>query len=189
MHRAGEKLFIDYAGDTVPIFDADTGKIIRAQIFGAVLGASSYTFACATAAQSQADRLGALTKAFVFIGVVPDNTRSMVKLADRYEPQLQRTTAVFAAHYGVAILPARPYKPQDKGKVEVGVQIVQRWVLARLRQQRFFSLGELNGVIAALLEPLNTHPFRRLPSCRKDAFEMLDRPALRALPLTPFQYA
>jgi len=119
VHRAGEKLFIDYAGDTVPIVDADTGEISRAQIFVAVLGASSYTFACATATQSQADWLGSLAKALSFIGgvpelVVPDNTRSLVGQADRYEPQLQRTTAEFAAHYGVAILPARPYKPQDK---------------------------------------------------------------------------
>ncbi|CAI07299.1 transposase [Aromatoleum aromaticum EbN1] len=194
VHRAGEKLFIDYAGDTVPIVDADTGEISRAQIFVAVLGASSYTFACATATQSQADWLGSLARALAFIGgvpelVVPDNTRSLVGQADRYEPQLQRTTAEFAAHYGVAILPARPYKPQDKSKVEVGVQIVQRWILARLRHQRFFSLGELNEAIAALLEPLNTRAFRRLPGSRHEAFETLDRPALRALPATPFQFA
>ncbi|QTQ32035.1 Putative integrase, IS408/IS1162-type [Aromatoleum bremense] len=194
VHRAGEKLFIDYAGDTVPIVDADTGEISRAQIFVAVLGASSYTFACATATQSQADWLGSLARALAFIGgvpelVVPDNTRSLVGQADRYEPQLQRTTAEFAAHYGVAILPARPYKPQDKAKVEVGVQIVQRWILARLRHRRFFSLGELNEAIAALLEPLNTRAFRRLPGSRHEAFETLDRPALRPLPATAFQFA
>jgi transposase len=141
VHRAGEKLFIDYAGDTVPIVDAETGEISRAQIFVAVLGASNYTFVCATATQSQADWLGALGRALRFIGgvpelIVPDNTRSMVGEPDRYAPQLQRTTAEFAQHYGVAILPARPYKPQDKSKVEVGVQIVQRWILARLRQGR-----------------------------------------------------
>ncbi|NMG17381.1 IS21 family transposase, partial [Aromatoleum bremense] len=178
----------------VPIVDADTGEISRAQIFVAVLGASSYTFACATATQSQADWLGSLARALAFIGglpelVVPDNTRSLVGQADRYEPQLQRTTAEFAAHYGVAILPTRPYKPQDKSKVEVGVQIVQRWILARLRHQRFFSLVELNGAIAALLEPLNTRPFRRLPGSRREAFETLDRPALRPLPATAFQFA
>ena len=130
-----DRLFIDYAGDTVPIVDAETGEISRAQIFVAVLGASNYTFACATATQSQADWLGALGRALRFIGgvpelIVPDNTRSMVGEPDRYAPQLQRTTAEFAQHYGVAILPARPYKPQDKSKVEVGVQIVQRWILA-----------------------------------------------------------
>ena len=194
VHRAGEKLFIDYAGDTVPIVDADTGEIARAQIFVAVLGASSYTFACATATQSQADWLESLAKALAFIGgvpelVVPDNMRSLVGQADRYEPQLQRTTAEFATHYGVAILPARPYKPQDKAKVEVGVQIVQRWILARLRHRRFFSLVELNEAIAALIAPLNTRPFRRLPGSRREAFETLDRPALRSLPATPFQFA
>lgn len=194
VHRAGEKLFIDYAGDTVPVVDAATGEISRAQIFVAVLGASSYTFACATATQSQADWLGATTKALAFIGgvpelIVPDNTRSLVGHADRYEPQLQRTTAEFAAHYGVAILPARPYKPQDKAKVEVGVQVVQRWILARLRHRRFFSLAELNEAIAALIEPLNARAFRRLPGSRRDAFETLDRPALRLLPATAFQFA
>ena len=194
VHRAGEKLFIDYAGDTVPIVDAATAEISRAQIFVAVLGASSYTFACATATQSQADWLGALGKALSFIGgvpelIVPDNTRALVGHADRYEPQLQRTTAEFAAHYGVAILPARPYKPQDKAKVEVGVQVVQRWIVARLRHRRFFSLMELNEAIAALIEPLNARPFRRLPGSRRDAFEVLDRPALRPLPATAFQFA
>lgn len=166
----------------------------HAQIFVAVLGASSYTFACATAPQSQADWLGALAKALGFIGgvpelIVPDNTRALVGRADRYEPQLQRTTAEFAQHYGAAILPARPYKPQDKAKVEVGVQVVQRWILARLRHRRFFSLAELNEAIAALLEPLNSRPFRRLPGSRRDAFETLDRPALRPLPPTAFQFA
>lgn len=194
VHRAGEKLFIDYAGDTVPIIDAATGQISRAQIFVAVLGASSYTFACATATQSQADWLGSLAKALSFIGgvpelIVPDNTRALVGKADRYEPQLQRTTAEFAAHYGVAILPARPYKPQDKAKAEVGVQVVERWILARLRHRQFFSLAELNEAIAALIEPLNSRSFRRLPGSRREAFESLDRPALRALPVRPFQFA
>ena len=183
VHRAGEKLFIDYAGDTVPIVDAETGEISRAQIFVAVLGASNYTFACATATQSQADWLGALGRALRFIGgvpelIVPDNTRSMVGEPDRYAPQLQRTTAEFAQHYGVAILPARPYKPQDKSKVEVGVQIVQRWILARLRHRRFFSLAELDVAIAELLEDLNARPFQRLPGNRRSAFETLEQPGM-----------
>ena len=194
VHRAGEKLFIDYAGDTVPIVDADTGEVWQAQIFVAVLGASSYTFACATATQTQADWLGALARALAYIGgvpelIVPDNTRALVSEPDRYAPQLQRTTGEFAQHYGVAILPARPYKPQDKAKAEVGVQIVQRWILARLRHRRFFSLIELNAAIAELLEPLNARPFRRLPGSRREAFETLDQPALRALPTSPFQFA
>ena len=193
-HRAGEKLFADYAGDTVPVIDPATGEIHRAHIFVAVLGASNYTYACATAAETQADWLGALGRALHFIGgapelIVPDNPRAMIGEANRYEPEPQRAVAEFAAHYGTAVLPARPYRPQDKAKVEVGVQIVQRWVLARLRNWRFFSLAELNAAIAELVEDLNSRPFKKLPGCRRDAFESLDRPALRPLPLTPFQYA
>lgn len=194
IHRAGEKLFADYAGDTVPVIDPATGEICRAQIFVAVLGASNYTYACATAAQTQADWLGALGRALAFIGgvpelIVPDNPRAMIGEANRYEPEPQRVVAEFAAHYGTAVLPARPYRPQDKAKVEVGVQIVQRWILARLRHRCFFSLAELNAAIADLVEDLNGRPFKKLPGCRRDAFESIDRPALRPLPAIPFQYA
>nr|WP_131111339.1 IS21 family transposase [Sulfuricystis thermophila] len=194
IHRAGEKLFADYAGDTVPVIDPATGEICRAQIFVAVLGASNYTYACATAAQTQADWLGALGRALAFIGgvpelIVPDNPRAMIGEANRYEPEPQRAVAEFAAHYGTAVLPARPYRPQDKAKVEVGVQIVQRWILARLRHRCFFSLAELNAAIADLVEDLNGRPFKKLPGCRRDAFESIDRPALRPLPAIPFQYA
>jgi len=193
-HRAGEKLFADYVGDTVAIIDTVTGEIRRARIFVAVLGASNYTFACATAAQTQADWLWGLGRALHFLGgapelIVPDNPRAMIGEANRYEPEPQRAVAEFAAHYGTAVLPARPYRPQDKAKVEVGVQIVQRWILARLRNRRFFSLAELNAAIAELVEDLNRRPFRKLPGCRRDAFESLDQPALRPLPVTPFQHA
>lgn len=193
-HRAGEKLFVDYAGDTVPIIDATTGEIRRAHIFVAVLGASNYTYACATAAQTQADWLDGLGRALNFIGgapelMVPDNPRAMIGEANRYEPEPQRAVAEFAAHYGTAVLPARPYRPQDKAKVEVGVQIVQRWILARLRNRRFFTLAELNSAIAELVDDLNRRPFKKLPGCRRDVFESIDRPALRPLPATPFQYA
>lgn len=193
-HRAGEKLFVDFAGDTVPIIDAGSGEIRRAHIFVAVLGTSNYTYACATAAETQADWLGSIGRALTFIGgvpelIVPDNPRALIGDANRYDPKLQRAVAEFATHYGTVILPARPYRPQDKAKVEVGVQIVQRWILARLRNRRFFSLAELNAAIAELLEDLNRRPFRKLPGCRKDAFETLDRPALRPLPVTPFQVA
>ncbi|SDH05090.1 IS21 family transposase [Propionivibrio dicarboxylicus] len=193
-HRAGEKLFADYAGDTVPVIDAATGEIRRAHIFVAVLGASNYTYACATAAETQADWLDGLGRALQFIGgvpelIVPDNPRALIGQANRYEPEPQRAMAEFAAHYGTAVLPARPYRPQDKAKVEVGVQIVQRWILARLRHRRFFLLAELNEAIADLVDDLNRRPFRKLPGCRRDAYESLDRPALRPLPATPFQYA
>lgn len=194
IHRAGEKLFADFAGDTVPIIDAGSGAIRRAHIFVAVLGASNYTYACATAAETQADWLGGLGRALHFIGgvtelIVPDNPRALIGEANRYDPLPQRAAAEFAAHYGTVILPARPYRPQDKAKVEVGVQIVQRWILARLRHRRFFALAELNAAIAELLEELNRRPFRKLPGCRRAAFETLDRPALRPLPVSPFQLA
>lgn len=194
IHRAGEKLFADYAGDTVPIIDAGTGEILRAHIFVGVLGASNYTYVCATASESQADWLGSLGRALNFIGgvpelIVPDNPRALIGEANRYDPMPQRAAAEFAAHYGTVILPARPYRPQDKAKVEVAVQIVQRWILARLRNRRFFSLTELNVAIAELVADVNRRPFRKLPGCRLSVFETLDRPALRPLPATPFQLA
>ena len=194
IHRVGEKLFADYAGPTVPIVDSATGEIRPASIFVAVLGASNYTFACATPSQTQNDWLTGLNRALKFIGgvpalIVPDNPRALVAGADRYEPELNRATAEFANHYGTVILPARPRKPQDKAKVEVGVQIVERWILARLRHRRFFSVAELDAAIAELLPQLNERAFKKLPGCRKEAFATLDAPYLRPLPGTPFVLA
>ncbi len=192
-HIAGERLFVDYAGQTVPIVDAATGEIRqRAQIFVAVLGASNYTFACATARQTLEDWTGALVLALEFIGgaprlVVPDQTRALIARPDRYEPESNRSVEEFATHYGTVVLPARPAHPRDKPKVEVGVQIVERWILARLRNRRFFSLGELNAAIAGLLTELNERPFKKLPGCRQSAFDELDRPALRPLPAARFE--
>ena len=165
IHRAGEKLFADYAGPTVPIVDASTGEICPASIFVAVLGASSYTFACATPGQTQTDWLIGMSRALTFIGgvpalIVPDNPRALVSGPDRYEPELNRATAEFAHHYDTVILPARPRKPQDKAKVESGVQVVERWILARLRHRRFFSVAELDAAIADLLPALNNRPFK-----------------------------
>jgi transposase len=190
-HRAGEKLFTDYAGPTVPVIDAATGEICFASIFVAVLGASNYTYACATAGQTQADWLKGIGQALQFIGgvtelIVPDNPRALICDANRYEPELNRATAEFAAHYGTVILPARPRKPQDKAKVEVGVQVVERWILARLRHRQFFSLAELNAAIAELLLDLNARPFKKLPGCRRTAFENLDVSYLKPLPARPF---
>lgn len=194
IHRAGEKLFADYAGPTVPIIDAVTGEIRPASIFVAVLGASSYTFACATAGQTQNDWLTGMGRALTFLGgvpalIVPDNPRALVTVADRYEPVLNRATAEFANHYDTVILPARPRKPQDKAKVEVGVQVVERWILARLRHRRFFSVAELDAAVAELLPPLNTRLFKKLPGCRRDAFTLLDAPYLRPLPDSPYVLA
>ena len=193
-HRAGEKLFADYAGPTVPIIDAVTGEIQHASIFVAVLGASSYTFACATAGQTQNDWLTGMGRALTFIGgvpalIVPDNPRALVSVADRYEPALNRAAAEFADHYGTVILPARPRKPQDKAKVEVGVQVVERWILARLRHRRFFSVAEVDDAVAELLPALNRRPFKKLSGCRQDAFALLDAPYLRPLPEAPFVLA
>jgi transposase len=192
IHKAGEKCFVDYAGPTVPIINVLTGEITQAQIFVAVLGASSYTFAMATRSQKSEDWLLGHRKAFEYFGgvtqvIVPDNPRSLIANPDRYEPSVGRSYSEFASHYGCAVIPARPRKPQDKGKVEVGVQVVERWILARVRHQQFFSLTDLNKAIAHLLEDVNTRAFKKLPGNRRSAFEALDRPALKPLPATIFE--
>ena len=194
LHRAGEKLFIDYAGPTVGIVDADTGELRRAHIFVAVLGASNYTYACATPGETQADWLRGLSQALTFFGgvpalVVPDNPRALIARPDRYEPVLNRAAQACAQHYGMAILPARPRRPQDKAKVEVGVQVVERWILARLRHEVFFTLAALNHAIAELLVDLNARPFKKLAGCRRAWFETIDRPALLPLPTQPYEVA
>ena len=193
-HRAGEKLFVDYAGHTARVVDRTTGEERVAQVFVAVLGASSYTYAEATWTQSLADWTASHVRALAFFGgvpevVVPDNLRAAVTSAHRYEPELNPTYQDLATHYGMAIVPARVRKPRDKAKAEVGVQVVERWVLAALRHRLFFSLAELNAEIARLLERLNARPFRKLPGSRRSAFETLDRPALRPLPLERYEFA
>ena len=193
-HRAGEKLFVDYAGQGVEVMDRRTGEIRQAQIFVAVLGASSYTYAEATWTQRLPDWIGAHVRAFAFFGgtseiVVPDNLRSGVSKAHRYEPDLNPTYADLASHYGVAVLPARARKPRDKAKAETGVLLVERWILAALRHRTFFSLQELNREIARLLERLNARAFKKLPGSRRELFEQLDRPALRPLPAQPYEFA
>ena len=193
-HRAGEKLFVDYAGHTVPVVDRDTGELREAQIFVAVLGASSYTFAEATWTQTLPDWIASHVRAFEFFGgcselLIPDNLRSAVSRAHRYEPDINPTYHDLACHYAVAVLPARARRPRDKAKAEVGVQVVSRWILAALRNRTFFSLGELNAAIAKLLERLNNRPFRKLPGSRRSLFEQLDRPALRPLPAERYVFA
>ena len=193
-HRAGEKLFVDYAGQTVEVIDQRTGEMRTAQIFIAVLGASNYTYAEASWTQTLPEWIGAHVRAFQFLGgvseiVVPDNLRSGVSKACRYEPDLNPSYAELAEHYGVAIVPARVRKPRDKAKAEGGVLLVERWILAALRHRTFFSLTELNGAIAALLERLNNRPFKKLPGTRRMAFEQIDQPALRPLPATPYVFA
>lgn len=193
-HRAGEKLFVDYAGPTVPIIDRDTGELRPASIFVGVLGASNYTYAEATWSQELPDWIGAHVRMFAFIGgvveiLVPDNLRSAVTRAHRYEPQINPTYAELARHYGVAVIPARAARPRDKAKAEAGVLLVERWILARLRDRQFFSLAELNAAIAELLRELNSRAFKKLPGSRASAFAQIDRPALKALPAQPYEFA
>jgi transposase len=193
-HRAGEKLFVDYPGQTVPIVDPATGEIRGAQLFVAVLGASSYTYAEAFPSQELPHWIAGHVHAFEFLGgcrriLVPDNLRSGVTKAHRYEPELNRSYAEMAAHYGCAVIPARPFKPRDKAKVESGVLVAERWILAALRDQTFFSLADANAAIRERLAWLNQRPFRKLPGSRRSLFEALDRPALHALPERPYEYA
>ena len=193
-HRAGEKLFVDYAGQTVPVQDRLTGTIRQAQIFVAVLGASNYTYAEATWTQTLPDWTSSHVRAFAAFGgvpqiVVPDNLRSGVTKTCRYEPELNPTYANLAQHYGVAVIPARVRKPRDKAKVEAGVLLVERWILACLRHQSFFSLAELNTAIAVCLDRLNRRSFKKLPGCRQSQFDAVDRPALQPLPTEPYVYA
>ncbi|HNU11201.1 MAG TPA: IS21 family transposase [Rubrivivax sp.] len=193
-HVAGEKLFVDYAGQTMPVVDAATGEIRRAQIFVAVLGASNYTYACATWQQTAADWVGALIGTLEFIGgvprlIVPDQPRALIARPDSYDPIPGRLVQEFSSHYDVAVLPARPGRPRDKPKVEVAVQVVERWILARLRNRRFFSLAELNAAIGQLLAELNQRPFKKLPGCRHSAFMALERGELRPLPASPMAIA
>jgi len=193
-HTPGEKLFVDYAGHTVAITDRDTGQVRQAQIFVAVLGASNYTYAEASWTQSLPDWLGAHVRALEFFNgvpqaIVPDNLKSAVNKVHRYEPELNPAYQDFAEHYALAILPARARRPRDKAKVEVGVQVVERWILARLRNCSFFSLRELNSAIAQLLSDLNTRPFKRRAGSRASLFAELERPALRALPTQRYEFA
>lgn len=189
VHRAGEKLFVDYAGITVALRG---GK--RAHIFVAALGASSYTFACATPRESMADWLGSIAKALTFFGgvtqlIVPDNPRAMITNPDRYEPRPNATSEDFARHYGTSILPARPYHPQDKGKVESAVQVVERWILMRLRHQKLRSIDDVNDAIEPLLTQLNQKPFQKLPGSRASCFAEIDAPALQPLPAQVWEFA
>ena len=193
-HRAGEKLFVDYAGQTVEVYDLHTNQMREAQIFVAALGASNYTFAEATWTQTLPDWIGSHCRAFSFFGgiseiVVPDNLKSGVSKACFYEPDINPTYLDMANYYDTVVIPARKRKAKDKAKVEVAVQVVERWILARLRNRQFFSLKQLNDVIGELLVELNSKPFQKLPGCRKQLFEALDQPALKPLPVQPYQYA
>ena len=194
VHKAGEKLFIDYAGHTVPVTDRTTGEVRFAEIFVAVLGASSYLFCEATWSQGLPDWIASHIRAFEFFGgvpevLVPDNLKAGVTSPHLYEPDLNPTYQDMAVHYGVAVVPARVRRPQDKAKAESGVQVAERWILARLRNRTFFHLAQLNQAIGELLVELNGKPFQKLDGCRRSMFEDVDRSALKPLPVRRYQYA
>jgi len=192
VHVAGEKAFIDYSGKKPRLLDPATGDETEAELFVMVLGASNYTYAEATRSQKVEDFVGATVRGLAYYGaapaiLVPDQLKSAVTKSDWCEPELNATYAEMAQHYGVAVVPARPGKPRDKAKVEACVQVAQRWIVACLRNRRFFSLEELNAAIGELLEVLNTRPFQKLEGCRRSAFESIDRPAMKPLPPQPYE--
>lgn len=192
-HPAGQ-CFVDYSGQTVGVIDAATGEVRQAQIFVATMGASNYTYVEATWSQKLPDWIRSHMRLFEFLGgvpqvLIPDNLKSAIKDACFYDPQINPTYREFAAYYQFTVLPARPRKPKDKAKVENGVLITQRWVLARLRNRRFFSLAELNAAIAQLVVDMNNRAFKKMPGSRQSLFSNVDRPALKELPEQPYEYA
>ena len=192
-HKAGEKAFTDYAGATIPFINPKTGEIIETNLFVAALGASSYIYAEATLDMAEPNWIGSHVRMFEFFGgvpeiIVPDNTKTAVTKADRYEPDLNPSFSEMAAHYGVAIIPARVRKPRDKAVVEVSVQIAQRWIVAALRKRTLHSLAEINEAIAELLERINNRKFKAIDATRQELFDRLDKPALAPLPPARYVY-
>src|SRR5208282_2454715 len=193
-HVAGDKLFVDWAGDTVPIIDAMTGEVHEAHLFVAVLGASSYTYAEARWSETLPDWIGAHVNAIDFLGgapkaAVPDNLKAGITKPSRYEPGVNRTYQDLADHYGFVVLPTRVRRPRDKAKVEVAVLIVERFVLARLRKRRFFSLNELNAAIRVCVAAINAKVMRTFGKSRRELLDAVEWPALKGLPVEPYQYA
>ena len=193
-HVGGEKVFVDFAGDMIDVIDPATGEARAMKFFVAAMGASTYTYAEAVASEGLEDWIEAHVGMFTFLGgvpkvVVPDNLKSAVLKVDRFDPGLNRTYAEMASHYGTAILPARPYKPRDKAKVEVAVQVAQRWILVRLRNLRFFFLADLNAAIRRLVDELNMRVMRGYGANRADLFATIDRPNLEPLPAEPYKFA
>jgi transposase len=193
VHAAGDKAFVDYSGKKPRIVDAATGEVIEVELFVAALGASNLTYAEASYTQRGPDWIASHVRTLEYFGgvpcaLVPDQLKSGVTRACLYEPETQRTYEELAEHYGTTVLPARPAHPRDKAKVEVAVQIAQRWLLARIRDEVFHSLGELNARLWELLVDLNGREMRRYGKSRRDLFEQMERAALRPLPATRFEY-
>ena len=192
-HVAGEKTFVDYAGPTVAIYNSETGEVQQAVVFVGVFGASNYTYAEATLTRSLPDWIGSHVRMLECFGgvsemLIPDNEKSAVNKACYYDPELNPNYTALAAHYNTAVIPTRPYHPKDKAKVEVAVQVVERWILARLRHYKFFSLSELNEAIARLLEELNDKPFKKLTGSRRSHFETYEKAALKPLPKYRYEF-
>ena len=193
-HRAGEKLFVDYAGDTIAIHDPQSGAVTLGHLFVAVLGCSNYTYAEVTPTEQLPDWIGAQVRALEFFGgvplvVVPDNTKTAVKSPCWYDPDINLTYQELATHYGFAVIPTRCRRPKDKAKVESGVLLAERWILAALRHQIFFSFGEANVAVGRLLKRLNEHPFKKLPGCRHEVFVRLEKSVLKPLPEQRYELA
>ena len=193
-HKAGEKLFADFAGLTMPVTDPESGQVQQVPIFTSAMGASQRIFAKAQGAQTTECWLGGLDEAFDFYGalpqiVVPDNPKACVSSPDRYEPAINPSFAEFAQFYGLAVIPARVRKPRDKAKVENAVLQVEHWVLAPLRNQTFFSIQELNGAIHAKILELDARVMKGYGMSRRELFEQVDRPAMRELPGSRYRYA
>jgi transposase len=193
-HRAGEKLFVDYAGQTIPVTDPATGQTREARLFIATLGASSYTFAWASFSEDLASWIDANARALAFFGgvpeiLVPDNLKSGVTKPCYYEPEINPTYHQFACHNGTVVIPARRFKPKDKAKVESAVLVAERWILAALRNHTFFSIEDLNRAVAEKLQELNNRKLQRMDASRRSLYETIDCPALKPLPSAPYQYA
>jgi transposase len=193
-HLAGDKVFVDYSGKKIDIVNPDTGEVREAEIFVAVLGASNYTYAEATWTQGLPDWIGSHVRMFDFIQgcprlLVPDNLKAGVNKASFYDPEINRTYGRMAEHYGIGIVPARPYRPRDKAKVEAGVRVAQFYILGRLRNRTFFSLAEGNQAIRGALADLNGRVMRRLKVSRSDLYRDVEKPVLRPLPSIVYEYA
>jgi transposase len=193
-YRAGEKMFVDFAGQTVDIVSSDTGEVLQAQLFIAVLGASNYAYAEALPSQDLPSWISAHVHAFTFFNgvpevLVPDNLKSGVTKPNFYEPDINPTYQDMAQHYDTAVIPARPLSPRDKAKAETGVQVAERWILAALRNHAFFSIAELNQAIRGKLDELNDRPMQKIGKSRRNLFEVIDRPALKPLPAVAYEFA
>lgn len=194
VHVAGEAMFVDYSGKRPRLVDPRTGEVAEVELFVAVLGASSFTYAEATRTQQGPDWIASHVRALEFFGGVPraivcDQLKSGVSRSCRYEPEVQRTYEDLASHYGTTVLPARVRKPRDKAKVEVAVQVVQRWILACIRNEVFSSLEALNSRIRELLKILNARVMRRYGKSRLELFESMERSVLAPLPATRFEHS